>query len=200
MAYTRQWAAVALLILALVGISAVQQLGAAEAGPPSGFGGEGPSGGSVTASWTAALTAAAGLVVQWLLMAALFMEASLLSGRRPDYAAGLHVAIWASVPLGVMATLQIVYMLAGGVIGAPGVSGLVGALPGYGNWPGVARRLTEAAAAQLTLFWVWQLVLAGFGLRYTLRARRGAAVFTVLTWAGLVVLGPVVLGLMGGAR
>lgn len=230
---TRQWLWAALIILALVGFSAVRQAAASPApGPTTGAPADlralpGPTGSrdsaappavpegsglatiprgdpagaldttsGVSTTWTTALTAAAGLILQWLLMALLFMEASLLSGLRPSFSAGLHIAIWASVPLGLMAALQIVYMLAGGSIGAPGVSGLVGVIPGYAGLPALLRAVLDRLAGQLTLFWLWSLALALVGLRHSLRARWGAALFTVLTWAGLVILIPAIVDLL----
>lgn len=199
---TRQWLWVALIILALIGFSAVEQHNGAIPGRAPGDTPTLPNdfnpGSTVTDTWTAALTAASGVIMQWLLMGLLFMEASLLSGQRPSYSAGLHIAIWASVPLGLMAALQIVYMLVGGTIGAPGVAGIVAILPGYAALPGVLRAALDALAGQLTLFWLWSLALAYIGLRYTLRARWWAALFTVLTWAGLVVLVPVIGAMLGG--
>ncbi len=219
---TRQWLWVALIILGLLGFSAVRQAeavptttvtpgitGPRETASPPGIADSGaapaprgdptqtlaPTNG-ITTTWTTALTAAAGMLLQWLVMGLLFMEASLLSGARPSFSAGLHVAIWASVPLGLMAALQIVYMLAGGSIGAPGVSGLVAAIPGYAGLPVLVRAVLEALAGQLTLFWLWALALALVGLRYSLRARWGAALFTVGMWAGLVILIPAIADLL----
>lgn len=195
---TRQWLWVALIILALVGFSAVEQQNGIAPGAAPALPGDLSSSNNVTDTWTAALTAASGVIVQWLLMGILFMEASLLSGQRPSYSAGLHIAIWASIPLGIMAALQIVYMLAGGSISAPGVAGVVAIVPGYGALPSLLRATLDGLAGQFTLFWLWSLVLIYTGLRHTLQTRWAAALFTVLTWAGLVVLVPVIINALGG--
>jgi len=218
---TRQWLWAALIILLLVGVSAVQQQGGgpvvtesgpvtmepgqlpAEGGLPSAFGGSGAggdvSGGSaVSARWTAALIAASGLIVAWLLQALFLGEASLLAGSAPSFSQNLHIVIWAGAPLGLMAALQIVYMLAGGAIGQPGLSGLVAALPGYAGLPALLRAVLEALAARLTLFWLWGLALTYLGLRHALGTPRWAAALTVSLWAALVVLAPVVADALAG--
>ncbi len=201
---TRQWLWVALLILLLTGVSAVQQQdGAApvESGPVAvpGVPELGDAGGaSVSARWTAALIAASGLIVIWLLQALILGEASLLAGSAPSFSQNLHIVIWASVPLGLMAALQIVYMLAGGTIGQPGLAGLVAALPGYADLPALLRAILTALAARLTLFWLWGLALIYLGLRHALGVPRWAAAVSVGLWAALAVLAPVVAGALTG--
>ncbi len=226
---TRQWLWAALIILLLVGVSAVQQQGGgpavtesgpvtmepgpsavepgqlpAEGGLPSAFGGSGAGGdvsgggSAVSDRWTAALIAASGLIVAWLLQALFLGEASLLAGSAPSFSQNLHIVIWAGAPLGLMAALQIVYMLAGGAIGQPGLSGLVAALPGYAGLPALLRAVLAALAARLTLFWLWGLALTYLGLRHALGTPRWAAALTVSLWAALVVLAPVVADALAG--
>ncbi|NPV68407.1 MAG: hypothetical protein HPY64_14790 [Anaerolineae bacterium] len=202
---TRQWLWVALLILLLTGVSAVQQQGGAataESGPvavPGAVELSGDTGGAdVSARWTAALIAASGLIVTWLLQALILGEASLLAGSAPSFSQNLHIVIWASVPLGLMAALQIIYMLAGGTIGQPGLAGLVAVLPGYADLPALLRAILTALAARLTLFWLWGLALTYLGLRHALGVPRWAAAVSVGLWVGLAILAPVVMGALTG--
>ncbi len=218
---SRQWLWVALLLLLLVGVSAVQQQNSRQAATESGlvvsqpgqvpaagnpasvFGaggvsGELPGDAPVSARWTAALIAASGLIVTWLLQALVLGEASLLAGSAPSFSQNLHIVIWASAPLGLMAALQIVYVLAGGTIGQPGLSGLVGVLPGYAAWPVLLQAVLEALAARLTLFWLWGLALTYLGLRHALGLPRWSTVLAVSLWAGLVILAPVVAEALAG--
>ncbi|HRE49507.1 MAG TPA: hypothetical protein PLD47_17410, partial [Aggregatilineales bacterium] len=92
--------------------------------PPSGGGGDLGGGGTappttadVGTVWTTALLAGTRLALMWGGMAILLSLVSLLQGRAPDMALNLHVAIWSSLPLGVMALLQIIYYGMGGAVG-----------------------------------------------------------------------------------
>jgi hypothetical protein len=195
MAQTRQWLWAALIILALVGFSAVQQQSAGVEVPPLP---DVPGGAPISERLTVALVAASVLIIEWLLQGVVFAEASLLSGRSPDMGRNIQVAIWAAVPLGVMAAVQIAYMAAGGVIGEPGLGGLVTALPGYPGYPGVIQTVLSVVAGRLTLFWLWNLALLYFGLRHALQARPAAALFTLAAWVGLVIVLPVLGSLLTG--
>jgi hypothetical protein len=218
---SRQWLWAAILILALVGISAVRHEALAGAGadtvqlPPgaSGPGGPpmsgpagpaGPGGPSipgsaagmsdVAATWTTALLAASGVIVAWIVVAALLSLVPMFNGVAPSFARNMQIAVWASMPLGLMAALQLIYYSAGGMPGEAGISGLLTQWSGYADLPVFLQSVVLSLTSQLTIFWVWNLVLIGLGARLALGGKRWAAAFVVLIWIVLVVVTPVAVG------
>ncbi len=130
-------------------------------GPPADFSGvpqdgqAASSGSDVSESWTTALIASSNIVLAWLLLVVLLCEVSLARGKRPRLAHNVQIAVWASVPLGLMAVLQIVYYAAGGQAGEPGLAGL---LPEWGRYADLSRgqrSLLLSGATRATLFGLW---------------------------------------------
>lgn len=160
---------------------------------PVGDGGFG-SGVDTTTQWTTALVAASGLLLMWLIQAVLLSEVSLLNGSAPRLGHNFQVAIWASLPLGLMALVQILYQAAGGAVGKPGLSGLVEELPFYAAWSPFAQSVLLSFASNLTLFWLWGLMLIYFGARYALHGRRWAAMLVLMSWVIVLTMIPVVTG------
>lgn len=221
---SRQWLWAAVLILTLVGLSAVQLAARTtpaagsvdfsdpllEAPPPS-FGDLGapppgvqPGGGldvsagggaeQVTSTWTTVLLAASSVILGWFILALLLSEVTLLRGYAPRLGLNVQVAVWASLPLGLMAGLQLVYYAAGGAGGRPGLAGMVGSLPGYAVLPPLSQALLLSLAGQLTLFWLWSLLLIYKGARHTLGGSWWSAAFVAVAWALIVVVVPVMTG------
>ncbi|MBI5667373.1 MAG: hypothetical protein HZC41_05135 [Chloroflexi bacterium] len=238
-ANSRQWVWAALLILALVGISAVRQeallngdTGAAPVdtgafpggnvsgggggpvpiGPgvvavqPGGFpggGGEAPpipptdtsaAAPDVSATWTTALLAASGVILGWAILAVLLCEVSLFNGVAPSLGHNVQIAIWTSVPFGLMAALQLLYYAAGGTVGEPGISGLLTQWEGYAALPTFTRSLLLSLTSRLTLFWLWSLVLIYIGGRMALQGKAWAVLIVVVVWVVIVVVVPVLTG------
>lgn len=216
------WLWIAALILVLVGLSAVRldstTAPAAPAvafdptvggpapglsdlgGPPPGIqpgGTDSSAGGAsarVTTTWTTALVGASGIVLQWFILALLLSEVTLLRGYAPRLSLNLRVAVWASLPLGLMAALQLVYHAAGGEGGSSGLSGMLTDLPGYTDLSSFSQALLLSLAGQLTLFWLWSLLLIYKGARYSLNGSRWSAALVVIAWALVVVVIPVLTG------
>jgi hypothetical protein len=178
----RHWVFVALLIFILAGLSTVQRQALLSAPSDSS---------TILLNWNMALISASTFIMGWIVQAVLLSLVSLLSGRAPRLGLNLQIAIWASLPLGLMAGLQLLYYSAGGPIGADGVSGLVGELPGYENLPALAQTVVTAAAAQVTIFWAWNLLLLYLGGRFALDGGWLAAALVVLVWALLLIFTPV---------
>lgn len=228
-----QWLAVAVLILALAGFTAVRQSemaaggGAAPvpadmggmadpmAGPRMGGGsidmgippdlgmpiegpgmGGAPAGGnaSVSATWTTALMAGGVFVSAWLVQALLLSEVSLFNGRAPKPGLNLQIAVYASLPLALMAALQLIFYAAGGELGQPGLLGLVVEWSGYQQAGPFVQLLLLSLASRLTLFWLWSLALLYVGARGALKGRWWASLLVVLVWATILVVTPVVTG------
>ncbi len=218
----RQWVWMALIILILTGVSAARGGSVAQetanpvelapsdsgavpsdpfgGGPPADFSGvpqdgqAASSGSDVSESWTTALIASSNIVLAWLLLVVLLCEVSLARGKRPRLAHNVQIAVWASVPLGLMAVLQIVYYAAGGQAGEPGLAGL---LPEWGRYADLSRgqrSLLLSGATRATLFGLWTVVLVYMGARQTLKGHWWTALMAVLLWAALIVAIPVVAG------
>ena len=163
-----------------------------DAGVPSG--GAASSGEDVTGNWTTALIASSNVLVAWGILAVLFGVVSLMNGRAPRFGHNVQVAVWASVPLGLMAGLQMIYFLMGGSAGASGLSGLLAEWSGYSSLSEPAQRMAVSAAERLTLFSLWALALAYIGGRHALRGRWWVVLPVVVAWAAIIVVLPVLAG------
>lgn len=239
MADTRQWLWVAVLILALTGLSAVRQdalkngsgsntgftappidlgspstdLGGGKTGgggaiggdfsgggdfggPPADFGTDTSTGtsGNISSNLTTALINAAGIIVSWIILAVLLSEVTLFNGRLPSLGQNLQVAIWTTVPIAIMAGLQLVYYAAGGGVGETGISGLLTSWKGYETLPTFAKSLVLSFATRMTLFWLWSLILIYIGGRNALEGKRWAVLIVVIVWAVVSVVVPVLTG------
>lgn len=224
---TSQWVWVALLILALVGFSAVRQpqpeaidTGFTVEMPPVGGDPGGvimpggmmqiapdggvplPPGGGETAAPTqdvtkttmTALLAAGSIVLTWIVQAIILSEVSLLNGKAPQIGRNLQIAVWASVPLGLMAAFQLLYYAAGGQGGAMGLSLLLEDWTWYQAQSDLTKAVIYSLASRTTLFWLWSLVLLYLGARHGLRGHSIAAQIAVIAVVVIVVLVPVLTG------
>lgn len=239
---TRQWFWAAILILALVGFSAVRQdavlngsgsspstslppdfgsglpgtdLGGGVSsgfpgtseGIPSDFGGGLPTdtggaiGGTEDVSNTliTALIAASYLLLGWFIVSFLLCEVSLFNGVRPQLGQNLQIAIWTTVPLAIMAGLQVIYYSAGGKVGSAGLVGLLSEWKDYETLPVFSKSLILSLATHLTLFWVWSLFLLYRGARGALNGKRWAVIIVVVAWAIVAVVAPVLTGAISAA-
>jgi hypothetical protein len=235
---TRQWLWAGLLILFLIGFSAVRYNAVSEAEstdgtsnqPPIDFGaggfegGEGgvivpggelgggidfggvppdPSAGGETPAGnetnfsetlTTGFIAASEIVLSWLIISVLLIIVSLLRGRLPRLGHNFQIAIWATLPLALMALLQVLFYAAGGTTGHPGLAGLLLEWDFYQQQNLMTQDLLYSLALRLTLFWVWSLMLLYFGARNALHGPRLGAFFIVLFWAVILVVLPVATG------
>ncbi|HRF97637.1 MAG TPA: YIP1 family protein [Aggregatilineales bacterium] len=230
MRQTRQWLWVGFVILAMIGLSAVQQATAQPAttegitdipitDPFGGGGGDviispdlgggidfgtppidpnAPATGADPAqtvnNWTIALVAASQLVLMWAILSVMLIVVPMFKGNPPQLGENVQVAIYASLPLGVMAVLQLVFMAAGGTLGAAGLSGLVDEMPLYTTGDPFLRSLILSAASQTTLFMLWSLLMVYFGGRAVLGGQRLVITLVVFAWIALLIITPVVTG------
>lgn len=141
------------------------------------------------------LVAASGVVGMWLAQSLVLMVVPMLRGYPPHWGRALQVAVWASIPLGVMAALRLAYMALGGEVleGGVGVRLLLEAWSGFGALSEFSQRALMALADQLTLFWVWNLALLYVGARYALRGSTAASLLLVTFYVLLAVIAPVLL-------
>ncbi|MBC8170370.1 MAG: YIP1 family protein [Anaerolineae bacterium] len=232
MGETRQWLWVGLLIMLLVGFSAVRhqtlmpttdsEVPIVDLGTEGDFGGfpvdgEIPGGGfpgdggglpgdggippldnggatattSVNATLTTGIIAASSIVLGWLILTFLLSEVSLLKGQAPRLGKNFQIAIWASLPLALMAFIQVLYYGAGGMVGEPGLAGLLPAWSEFTKQSELVRALLISLASALTIFWLWGLMLLYFGARYALNGSRFASLLVVICWILVSVITPV---------
>ncbi len=168
--------------------------------PPSGGGPPAPTEPTptaptdITTTWTTALIEASGVVLGWAILSILLCLVSMLKGELPRLGQNLHIAIWASLPLGFMAGLQLLYYAAGGPVGKPGVSGLLAEWRNYAAFPHLVQSLALSLAIHATLFWLWSLILVYIGARQTLRGRWWSALLVMVMWTVVTVFAPVATG------
>jgi Yip1 domain len=221
---TRQWLWAGLLILGLIGFSAVRQTATPAVDPnafqiptdsssqpdPNVFGGgdfgappeDGVPPGDLgagapqntSATWTTVLVAASGIVMGWFIQSLLLCEVSLLKGFSPRLGRNFQIAIWASLPLAFMAVLQLLYYAAGGSIAGAGVSGFVTEISGYADMQPFVQAIILSFATQLTLFWLWNLALIYVGARRALHGRWWSSLLVVIAWSVILVVVPVLNG------
>lgn len=154
------------------------------------------SGGSTnTAStWVTALISGSHIILGWAILSVLLCEVSLFNGVRPNLGQNIQIAIWTTVPLGIMAGLQLVYYAAGGQPGTDGIAGLLPLWSGYDQQPQFLRSLLLSLTSRGTLFWLWSLVLIYIAARVALQGKHWAIIPVVLAWVVILAVVPVLTG------
>lgn len=138
-----------------------------------------------TARWTTVLTMIFKQVVQWGALTLLLSLVTLANGYMPPFGKNLEIAIWASVPLALMAGLQLAFISGGGTIAASGFSGFLDEWTTFATLNLTLQSVVHALAEQFTLFWLWGLWLLYVGMRFTLRGKLPIIVFTLVMWVTL---------------
>jgi hypothetical protein len=198
----------ALLILLLLAYSAVQQANPASAPvdsgavPPMDAGmppmeGEFPpmdtgapaSTADPSQAWMTGLTAAGQQVIYWAVLTIILSEVSLFNGKAPNFGKNLQIAIWATVPLALMAGVQILYIMGGGTLGKPGFSGaFLDEWEAYATMNPLLQSAIYALASQISIFWFWSLALIYIGAREALKGKRLAILLVLVMWISMLVL------------
>lgn len=148
----------------------------------------------VTRNWVTGLRAAANVVLGWFVLTILLIEAPMMNGVSPRLGRNFQIAVWASVPLGLMAALQLLFFAAGGELGKAGISGLLEGWDFYENSSPLLQSLLLSLTSQFTLFGLWSLLLVYKGARYALNGRRWVALMIVIFWVAVLVVVPAVTG------
>ena len=138
-----------------------------------------------TASWTLVLTTIGKEVAQWGALAVLFSLVTLANGYMPSFGKNLEIAIWAAIPMALMAGLQLVFISGGGTITAAGFSGFLDEWATFASLDIRLQSIIHALASQMTLFWLWSIGLLYLGMRYTLRGKLVVVLFTLVMWVAL---------------
>jgi hypothetical protein len=209
---SQHWILAAFLILALVGFSAIRQQelisgsGSVSfspppdtSAPPDDFSGGQSDGLSqngtaaapdISMTWKPALTASSEIVVNWLLLSVLLIIVSVSRSGQLKFGLNVRIAVWSSVPLGLMAALQLLYYSSGGAPGKPGLSGIVVDLPAYKTLPSIWQLLLVSLSSRLTVFWLWSLILLYLGARNALGGMRIVVLLVIALWIAWLVLVP----------
>ena len=148
----------------------------------------------ISSTWVTALISATTILVGWFVLALILCEVPLFNGVRPSFSQNLQIAIWTTVPLGIMAGLQVIYFAAGGNVGAGGISGLLDYWKGYNDLSPIIRSILLSLTSRLTLFWIWTLVLIYIGGRNALNGKAWAVALVVVVWVLILVFVPVLTG------
>ena len=154
---------------------------------PSMMGGDiGGAGASDTenpaANWTTALSAIAAQLLQWGVLTLLLATVTMFKGHSPHFGVNLQIVIWASLPLALMALLQLAFLAGGGAINAKGFSGLLSEWPPFADMNIYLQSFIYALASLLTLFWIWNLGLIYLGSRLTLRGNTLVIAVVLVAW------------------
>ena len=144
----------------------------------------------VSKTVTTALLATGGILLGWLIQSFVLCEVTLINGVRPSLGRNLQIAIWASVPLGLMLVIQQIYFAIGGTPGQTGVSLLLERWEGFASLPTFSQSVLMILATNFTLFWLWNLLLVYLGGRYVLNGKRAAVMLVVVMWVIIGALLP----------
>ncbi|HVU11853.1 MAG TPA: YIP1 family protein [Phototrophicaceae bacterium] len=133
-------------------------------------------------SFMNALLAASGVIVLWAGEACFLSLVCMLRGYAPKFGKAIQIAVWSSLPLAVMLALRYAYYANGGSGGALGLSLLLDNWSGYAALPDYARRVLAVFMSNLTLFWLWSIVLLYLGGRYALGGSTSMVLLIVALW------------------
>lgn len=153
--------------------------------PPDGGGSDGGTPSTQidpTAQWMLVLTTISKQLIVWGALTILLTIVTLANGYMPPFGKNLEITIWASVPLALMAGLQLAFMSGGGTITATGFSGFLDEWEIFASLDLRLQSIVHAFSEQMTLFWLWALWLLYVGMRYTLRGKRVVILFTLVMW------------------
>ena len=175
---SRSWLWAALLTLLLLGYAVVRNdtLLAENSGIEN----------DVQTQLVLALSAAGAIVLGWIVQMLFLALVTMLQGQKPIWSLNLRIVIWASIPLLLMAIVQIAYMMIGGRLldmASLADDALSSATP-----DNVFILLTHFFR-QLTIFNLWRMVLFYLGATHSLNGSKWlAALLTVLSFISLFLI------------
>jgi hypothetical protein len=192
-AESRTWLIAAFLILLMIAYSAVQQ----KAAVPEDF--SMSTSNPVQQQVITGLMAAFGLMIAWLVQAALLLLVALLSQRKANFALNLHITIWSSLPFALLAMIQIAYLWAGGPIGGAGLAPAISSVMSYETMTSAWGIFLLNVAEQFTLFGLWNLALLYLGSRHSIQNAKGSmgiVLAFLIIWVILLLLVPTIIETM----
>jgi|WetSurMetagenome_2_1015567.scaffolds.fasta_scaffold162269_2 hypothetical protein len=172
--------------------------------PPEGFA-DLPEPSRVLTLWVPLVIAAAGILLGWLLRAAVLHVSSLALGGRQSFGAVYRTSAWASFPLLLRSAVQLIYLLVGGrMIDGAGLSGLLAAAPAAdGGVSLAAPSIPAILLSRVDLYTIWYVILLGVAVAAAGKLSKGKAAVVVAVYVVLSLLTAltqlVTQGLMGGS-
>lgn len=135
-----------------------------------------------TQSWMTGFSAFGKQAIFWIVLAIVLSEVSLFNGKAPRFGQNLQIAVWSSLPFAIMAALQILFVMGGGIITEPGFAGFLDEWQNYHDLAPYLQSAVYALAAQFTFFTLWNFVLLYKASRETLRGKRIVVGFVLISW------------------
>ena len=153
--------------------------------------------------WVPLVIAAAGILLGWLLRAALLHLTSMALGGRQSFGAVYRASAWASFPLLLRSAVQLLYALVGGgMIAGAGLSGLVAAAPATDGVAQTAPSILAILLSRVDFYTIWYVILLGVAVAAAGKLSRGKAAVVVAVYVVLSLLTAlaqlVTQGLTGG--
>lgn len=183
---SRHWLWVMILVLGLVGYSAVRQQSGAVVSNPT----------EDTDSLVIALQAIAPLALTWFGLTLFLGLVTMLRGHPPEIGLNVRVAIWASLPFALMAVLQLARLFAGYQIESAGISGIFTSAQGWDTIGKTLQFVIINATKHLTLFGLWHIILLSLGARYSLRGKWWAVFLFLVIWLLVLILLPTLFDIL----
>ena len=154
--------------------------------------------------WVPLVVAAAGILLGWLLRAALLHLSSMALGGRQSFGSVYRASAWASFPLLLGSAVQLLYALVGGgMIAGAGLSGLLAAAPAADGVAQTAPSIPAIVLGRVDLYTIWYVVLLGVAVAAAGKLSRGKAAVVVAVYVVLSLLTAltrlVTQGLTGGS-
>jgi hypothetical protein len=154
--------------------------------------------------WVPLVVAAAGILLGWLLRAALLHLSSMALGGRQSFGSVYRASAWASFPLLLGSAVQLLYALVGGgMIAGAGLSGLLAAAPAADGVAQTAPSIPAIVLSRVDLYTMWYVILLGVAVAAAGKLSRGKAAVVVAVYVALSLLTAltqlVTQGLTGGS-
>ncbi|MBI1276681.1 MAG: hypothetical protein GC179_01000 [Anaerolineaceae bacterium] len=140
------------------------------------------------------LIAICGVLVMWAGQTAVLSLITMLRGYAPQFGKSLQIAVWASLPLALMLIIRYIHFASGGSGGSLGLSLLLNNWSGYAQLPEIAQRILAVFTSNLTLFWLWNLLLLYLGARFALGGRPIAVALIIAIWIAAATIVPAFVG------
>lgn len=198
---SRTWLWAALLILAIIGTAAVQQDKtlvdtAVTASTTAVLASEDST---LQADLVTGLSAASLMVVAWVGQAILMIPIALLAGKRPQFNLKVQIAIWASVPLALIALVRIILFAIGLESGYQGISGIFLRNPELWGWETTTAPMQLFIlniASHISIFGLWNLILLYYGVKYCIVDNLWLCLLFIVMWVLSVFLIPTILDIL----
>ena len=143
--------------------------------------------------WVPLAVAVAGIVLGWLVRAAVLHVSSLALGGQQSFGQVYGTSAWASFPLILRSAVQALYAVAGGgLVDRPGLSGLLSVAASPAAPSGVLAStpvtLPAIILGRIDLYSIWYLVLLVFAVGTASKLPRGKALVLTAIYAVLSIL------------